>query len=85
MALFDKEPEDLTQAVHVAVGAASACWENLAGAGVFDSDRARDVAQGLIGYIEANYVPVTVAVDNAIDNPDVLDQLPLDERIRNGL
>lgn len=31
-----------------AVGAASACWENLSGAGTFESDRAKKIAEDLI-------------------------------------
>jgi hypothetical protein len=37
-------------------------------------------------YVQGRIAQVTTrTVDGAIDNPDVLDQLPLDERIRNGL
>lgn len=32
-----------------AIGAGSACWDNLRGAGVFESERAAQVAQTLIG------------------------------------
>ncbi len=32
---------ELRERIALAVGYASACWENLAGAGVFESDRAR--------------------------------------------
>lgn len=49
---------DLAQAVQQAVGAASVCWENPGGAGIFDSDRALHVASALISWIYARYVPV---------------------------
>lgn len=37
----------LEEAVGVAVGAATTCWENLSGAGVFQSERASAIAQQL--------------------------------------
>jgi hypothetical protein len=39
---------DITEPVYLSVGEASACWENLAGAGVFDSDHAKKVAERLV-------------------------------------
>lgn len=39
---------DITEPVYQAVGEASACWENLSGAGVFDSDHAKRVAEALV-------------------------------------
>ena len=42
-----KETESLGEAIRVAVGAASACWTQLSGAGIFDSDRALDIAAQL--------------------------------------
>lgn len=38
---------ELRQRVALAVGAASACWDNLEGAGVFESERARAIADDL--------------------------------------
>lgn len=52
--LFDwtkGEPESLEQAVQIAVGAASACWENLEGAGVFDDRRATEVSEQLLAWL----------------------------------
>lgn len=34
--------------VFVALGMASACWDNLSGAGVFDSTRAKEIGEALI-------------------------------------
>lgn len=42
---------DLDGAVFQALGAASTCWENLSGAGVFDSTRAKDIGDGLLEFI----------------------------------
>jgi hypothetical protein len=39
------------EAVFQAVGAASACWENLEGAGVFQSDRAKEIGEELMGWV----------------------------------
>lgn len=40
-------PRTIHQAIGEAVGAASMCWENPRGAGVFDSTRAAEVVNGL--------------------------------------
>jgi hypothetical protein len=47
----------LFSAIHEAVGGASACWENIAGAGVFDDREASKVAQKLIDFIAQNIRP----------------------------
>jgi hypothetical protein len=39
--------ESIDAAIHQAIGAASVCWENPAGAGVFLSERAHSIAQQL--------------------------------------
>lgn len=46
------EAADLSEAVHLALGEASTCWDNLAGAGVFQSERAREIALELEAWIE---------------------------------
>jgi len=38
-------------AVFQAVGSASTCWSDMSGTGVFDEQRAIDVANGLIEYL----------------------------------
>jgi hypothetical protein len=48
-----KLSDDLHAAVFEAVGAASACWMNLEGAGVFKSDHAKKVAEALWERIDA--------------------------------
>lgn len=45
------ECDSLEQAINMAIGAASACWDNLEGAGVFQSDRARDISDALVELI----------------------------------
>lgn len=40
--------ESLESLVFTAVGAASACWENLSGAGIFESTRAEQIGQELV-------------------------------------
>lgn len=40
--------ESLVSVVYQAVGAASVCWENMSGTGVFDDVRAREVAEDLL-------------------------------------
>jgi hypothetical protein len=41
----------LTEAVGQSLGAASACWENPAGAGVFDSTRCGEIHEWLMAYL----------------------------------
>ncbi len=43
--------ENITAAVHQAIGAASMCWERVEGAGVFDSNRALEVGKELLDAI----------------------------------
>lgn len=67
---YDQEPKSLEQAVQIAVGGASACWEHLEGAGVFQDDRALEVSQALIEWVEANYtrkVRSYASLDELID------------------
>jgi hypothetical protein len=47
----DEGPLSLGEAVGQSLGAASACWENLAGAGVFDSTRCGEVYEWLMAYL----------------------------------
>ena len=42
----------IEQAVYQAIGAASVCWESMAGTGVFQDDQARDIAVSLLSLIE---------------------------------
>lgn len=42
-----KNAEDLAQAIRIAVGAASTCWTNMSGAGVFKSEEALDISTQL--------------------------------------
>lgn len=62
---YDRPPAGLSEAVQVAVGGASACWENLGGAGVFQSDRALEISDALIAWIEDNYVTKVEAMEQA--------------------
>lgn len=47
----DGAPLSLGEAVGQSLGAASACWENLAGAGVFDSTRCAEIYAWLMAYL----------------------------------
>lgn len=40
-------------AVGEAIGAVSACWENLSGAGIFESTRAKQIVDELVAYIKS--------------------------------
>jgi len=49
--LFD-DSKDLEEVVFVALGAASACWTNLRGAGTFESSRAGLLGKMLLAELE---------------------------------
>lgn len=44
--------KSMDEAVHLAVGAASVCWESMEGTGVFQDDRAREIAEALLERIK---------------------------------
>ena len=48
------QPLNLSDVVFQALGAASVCWENLAGAGVFDSQRAKMIGHEVMRWIRQN-------------------------------
>ena len=48
-----KNTESLGEAIRIAVGAASTCWGNLRGAGVFESEKALDIATQLEHHVMA--------------------------------
>lgn len=45
------EDVDAETAIFIALGAASACWENLQGAGMFDSSRAKVIGEELLEHL----------------------------------
>jgi hypothetical protein len=52
----------IQEAVFQAIGAASVCWEHPEKAGVFDSDRAKDIGNGLLDRLGLPmYGPVLVS------------------------
>ena len=55
---FDTEADSIEQAVFLALGAASTCWESMEGTGEFQSDRAKAIGQDLVQYIRMNTLPM---------------------------
>lgn len=53
MSFLDKATS-LEEAVFQALGAASVCWENIDKAGVFKSERARDIGIELLEWIDTH-------------------------------
>jgi hypothetical protein len=49
--LSERLPEEIFTRVHIDIGQASVCWENVEGAGVFDSTKASEIAFNLCHYI----------------------------------
>lgn len=54
---FGDRGPNLETAVFLAIGAASACWENLSGAGVFDSTRAEEIGRALLAFVQDGGLP----------------------------
>ena len=52
----ERDPQTLEEVVFQALGAASACWESLEGAGVFQSDRAKTIGDEVIDWINSRYM-----------------------------
>lgn len=52
---IEGDTDELAIAVYQAVGAASTCWDNLEGAGIFNDRKAVWVAAGLLRWIESRY------------------------------
>lgn len=42
----------LEEAVFLALGAASTCWENMSGAGLFESDRCKQIGEELMDFLK---------------------------------
>lgn len=57
--------EEATELVMTAMGEASGCWDNLEGAGVFQSEKAEDVGERLL--MDLGFMPRP-----AVDLPDEL-------------
>lgn len=53
----ESDPEDLQGVIGQAIGAASMCWENMSGTGIFDSTRARQILDDALNWVTENYVP----------------------------
>ncbi len=50
----ETDPTDLRSVVGQAIGAGSACWENVHIAGMFDSERASQIVDEAVAWIERN-------------------------------
>lgn len=59
-------PSSLSEVVGQAVGAGSVCWQDVAGAGVFDSARAAQIVAEAVAWIEDHYRPSVVEADEAV-------------------
>lgn len=46
-----READTLEEAIGVSIGAASACWDNLSGAGTFESERAVVISETLLDLV----------------------------------
>lgn len=94
--LFDgvNNPNTLEEVVGQAVGAASVCWESMEGTGIFQEDRARQIVDDVVGWVNKNYIRVNqnpsaeidlarivnyYSLENASNTPDwILARLMLD-------
>lgn len=48
------EPESREAAVFQAIGAATVCWEDMSGTGIFQDEKARAIADGLLAWLDEN-------------------------------
>lgn len=62
---MEPEWESLEQAVGESLGAASVCWEDMSGTGVFQSDKAHAALDRLLAYIHENYEKKPAADEQA--------------------
>lgn len=51
LAAMIREADTLEEAIGLSIGAASACWDNLEGAGVFESERAAAISETLLDLV----------------------------------
>lgn len=51
----DDAPMTLSEAVGQSLGAASMCWEDMSGTGTFQSDRAKEIYDALMDFIDTNF------------------------------
>lgn len=60
--MTSQQDVDLSAKVFQAIGAASVCWTGVqagqGGLGEFDTTRAKQIGDELLGYINANYVKI---------------------------
>lgn len=64
----DNDKKDLETVVFVAIGAATACWENLSGAGLFESDRAKEIADELVDILKTKFGASPTPVDSPAED-----------------
>jgi hypothetical protein len=60
--IFDREPKNLWEAVYQTVGAASVCWEDMSGTGIFQDQQAKDAAESLIQWVRTRLDPDSLAL-----------------------
>lgn len=74
----DGATDPVLSAIQVALGAASVCWESMDGTGVFQSERAAQIAEDLAAHLRRDYAlmpkehaaHLLVLLDNAVPNSD---------------
>lgn len=67
------QPDDnLESVVGHAIGAGSACWDNLMGAGVFQSERASQIVDDVVGWVNEHYVALDEGMLEAQNSRDLL-------------
>lgn len=66
---FDAEADGIEQAVFLALGAASTCWDDISSAGVFDSTRAKAIGDDLVRYVRENTIRIMNEAEERIVCP----------------
>jgi hypothetical protein len=63
----ERDKQDIETTIFTAIGAASTCWESLWEAGVFDSDRAKEIGDALHTEFQAYVRQHEVAARQAME------------------
>jgi len=61
----ERDQKDLETLVFTALGAASSCWENLEGAGVFESTKCKEIGDELVELLKARFGASSTPVDSS--------------------
>ena len=68
----DSDPDSLRSVIAEAIGAASVCWENMEGTGIFDEQRATEILEEVVTWVDDHYAPLLEPVTERLVKKDVI-------------